>query len=126
MASVRTLLIGTDHVWNKIKSIHPREFECFHRMIKNSKSHGVDCDFVPAKPTSFYNLLEIVGPIPENMEKPVIARIDTNFGFGLDKVNNRWNIKWKEQKETMKANKGKKFHQLRKPSGEFIRSKMAP
>ena len=40
-----------------------------------------------------------MGPVPEDMVKPTVGRIDHTKGYVWDKENNRWNFRWQEASE---------------------------
>jgi hypothetical protein len=82
---------------NQLYSRHPY-YHHFMLMIQRCKKYGIECSFKYGLP-EFDKWLEVIGSIPEGMEKPTVGRYDHTKGYVFDTENRRWNFRWQEHSE---------------------------
>jgi hypothetical protein len=75
-----------------------RSYRFFFNMIHRAKQIGVECQFTLGR-KDFGRWCDIVGPIPDDMERPSIGRYDHSKGYVFDVESNRWNFRWQERSE---------------------------
>jgi hypothetical protein len=67
---------------------YPRHFVRFNQMLCRAKQLGLECDFERTY-ESLQQFIVCMGPIPENMNKPSVGRLDHSKGYVFDTEKNR-------------------------------------
>jgi hypothetical protein len=77
---------------------HPWHYQRFISMVARVKQTGVGCDFKKTY-EDFKLFIEVMGPIPSDMDTPSVGRIDHSKGYVFDTENNRWNFAWQSMSD---------------------------
>ena len=82
---------------NKVQKYTSNPYYIYFRdVVHRGKSVGCDFEY---KEEDFNRWLEIMGPIPENMQKATVGRYDHSKGYIYDYSKERWNFRWQEHSE---------------------------
>jgi hypothetical protein len=79
---------------------YPLHFLRFSGMIDRANKYDLGCDFKKIY-DDFKLFIEVMGPVPEDMDRPSIGRIDHSKGYIYDTENNRWNFAWQSMRDNI-------------------------
>jgi hypothetical protein len=70
-----------------------KHFVRFNEMLCRANRLGLECDFERTY-DSLEQFIVCMGPIPENISRPSVGRVDHSKGYVFDIEKNRWNFAW--------------------------------
>ena len=77
---------------------HPL-YSYFMGVVQRGRGVGSNFDF---NQSDFDRFVEIMGPIPEDMEWPTVGRYNHDLGYVWDESESRWNFRWQEKSDNSK------------------------
>jgi hypothetical protein len=75
---------------------YPIHYDRFDSMIQRARTLGYECEFEYTD-ESFSTFIQVIGPVPTDMDKPTVGRYDHAKGYVFDKELDRWNFRWQSK-----------------------------
>jgi hypothetical protein len=79
----------------------PIHYDRFDSMIQRARTLGYECEFEYTD-ESFSTFIQVIGPVPVDMDAPTVSRYDHAKGYVFDRELDRWNFRWQSKSDNSK------------------------
>jgi hypothetical protein len=84
----------------EFKASHPVHWNALQNMYRDKRLFGREISLEFSRDDKgFKRFVEVIGPVPRNMERPSVSRFDHSKGYVFDSESSRWNFRWQPTRE---------------------------